>query len=45
MMLAYRVNYYSGIVIYAINIGAYYFFWEAIYGEQEAIWAVLRWRK
>ncbi|GIQ61845.1 hypothetical protein PACILC2_04130 [Paenibacillus cisolokensis] len=25
MMLAYRVNYYSGIIIYAINIGAYYF--------------------
>lgn len=24
-MLAYRVNYYSGIIIYAINIGAYYF--------------------
>ncbi|WCK55353.1 ABC-2 family transporter protein [Aneurinibacillus sp. Ricciae_BoGa-3] len=31
-MLAYRVNYYSGIVIYAINIGAYYFLWNAIYG-------------
>lgn len=25
-MLAYRVNYYSGILIYAINIGAYYFY-------------------
>lgn len=37
MMLAYRVNYYSGIVIYAVNIGAYYFFWKAIYGEQEVI--------
>ncbi len=31
MMLAYRVNYYSGIIIYAINIGAYYFVWKAIY--------------
>ncbi|WP_027415591.1 ABC transporter permease [Aneurinibacillus terranovensis] len=31
-MLAYRVNYYSGIVIYSINIGAYYFLWNAIYG-------------
>ncbi|WP_199624574.1 ABC transporter permease [Paenibacillus alkalitolerans] len=31
MMLAYRVNYYSGIAIYAINIGAYYFVWNAIY--------------
>lgn len=33
MMLAYRVNYYSGIVIYAINIGAFYFLWKAIYGD------------
>ncbi len=32
MMLAYRTNYYSGIVIYSINIGAYYFLWTAIYG-------------
>jgi ABC-2 type transport system permease protein len=31
MMLAYRVNYYSGIAIYAINIGAYFFVWTAIY--------------
>jgi len=37
MMLAYRVNYYSGIVIYAINIGAYYFFWKAIYMNQDVI--------
>lgn len=37
MMLAYRVNYYSGIVIYAINIGAYYFLWQAIYGSQESL--------
>lgn len=34
MMLAYRTNYYSGIVIYSINIGAYYFLWQAIYGEK-----------
>ena len=34
MMLAYRVNYYSGIAIYAINIGAYYFVWSAIYAGQ-----------
>jgi ABC-2 type transport system permease protein len=32
MMLAYRTNYYSGILIYSINIGAYYFLWMAIYG-------------
>jgi ABC-2 type transport system permease protein len=37
MMLAYRVNYYSGIIIYAINIGAYYFLWKAIYGEAETL--------
>lgn len=36
-MLAYRVNYYSGIVIYAINIGAYYFMWKAIYGDAETL--------
>ncbi len=37
MMLAYRVNYYSGIVIYSINIGVYYFLWMAIYGEQSSL--------
>lgn len=36
-MLAYRVNYYSGIIIYAINIGAYYYLWKAIYGSQETL--------
>lgn len=37
MMLAYRVNYYSGILIYSINIGAYYFLWNAIYGGQASM--------
>ncbi|GAA4828317.1 ABC-2 family transporter protein [Paenibacillus vulneris] len=37
MMLAYRVNYYSGIIIYALNIGAYYFLWKAIYGASESL--------
>ncbi|MDU0204925.1 MULTISPECIES: ABC transporter permease [Paenibacillus] len=37
MMLAYRVNYYSGILIYALNIGSYYFVYKAIYGGQEMI--------
>lgn len=37
MMLAYRTNYYSGILIYTINIGAYYFLWGAIYGEKGSI--------
>src|ERR1700730_14823229 len=31
MMLAYRVNYYSGILIYIVNISAQYFLWKAIY--------------
>lgn len=30
-MLAHRVNYYSGILIYTVNIGSYYFLWLAIY--------------
>ncbi|PZE20846.1 ABC transporter permease [Paenibacillus xerothermodurans] len=37
MMLAYRVNYYSGIIVYALNIGAYYFLWKAIYGGSETL--------
>ncbi|MDR6227611.1 ABC transporter permease [Desmospora profundinema] len=37
MMLAYRVNYYSGIVIYSLNIGVYYFLWMAIYGGNESL--------
>ncbi len=37
MMLAYRTNYYTGILIYSINIGAYYFLWQAIYGGKEQI--------
>lgn len=37
MMLAYRTNYYSGILIYSINIGAYYFLWSAIYSGKSNI--------
>lgn len=37
MMLAYRTYYYSGILIYSINIGAYYFLWSAIYSGKEEI--------
>lgn len=37
MMLAYRVNYFSGILIYSINIGAYYFLWQAIYEHGESL--------
>ncbi|MCY7492130.1 daunorubicin ABC transporter permease, partial [Paenibacillus larvae] len=28
---------YTGILIYSINIGAYYFLWNAIYGEKSSI--------
>ncbi|ALC92108.1 daunorubicin ABC transporter permease [Bacillus sp. FJAT-18017] len=37
MMLAYRTNYYTGILIYSINIGAYYFLWQAIYSGKDQI--------
>ena len=37
MMLAYRTNYYTGILIYSINIGAYYFLWNAIYSGKSEI--------
>lgn len=36
-MLAYRVNYYSGILIYSMNIGVYYFTYQAIYGGAGSI--------
>ncbi|GAB2673466.1 ABC transporter permease [Paenibacillus thermoaerophilus] len=36
-MLAYRMNYYNGIIIYAINIGAYYFLWQAIYSGRDEL--------
>ena len=42
MMLAYRTNYYSGILIYSINIGAYYFLWSAIYGDKDGNSRVIR---
>lgn len=36
-MLAYRVNYYSGILIYSLNIGVNYFTWMAIYGNGDSL--------
>jgi ABC-2 type transport system permease protein len=36
-MLAYRVNYYSGILIYTLNIGVNYFTWKAFYGGGESL--------
>lgn len=37
MMLAYRTNYYTGILIYTINIGVYYFIWNSIYSGKSTI--------
>lgn len=37
VLLAYRVNYYSGIIIYILNIGIYYSVCQAIYGAQETL--------
>lgn len=37
MMLAYRVNYYSGIIIYSLNIGVNYFLWVSIYGNKTSL--------
>lgn len=36
-MLAYRLNYFSGILTYVIYIGGYYFLWSAVYGEREVL--------
>lgn len=36
-MLAYRINYYSGILIYSLNIGVNYFTWMAIYGNGDSL--------
>ncbi len=36
-MLAYRVNYYSGVVIYVVYIGSYYFIWQAVYAGRAAL--------
>lgn len=36
-MLAYRMNYYTGILIYLVNIGAQYFLWGAIYSGQDGL--------
>lgn len=36
-MLAYRVNYWSGVIIYSVNIGAYYFIWQAVYSGRDRL--------
>ncbi|MBM7866289.1 daunorubicin ABC transporter permease [Heliobacterium gestii] len=36
-MLAYRVVYFTGVFTYAVNIGAYYFLWEAVYRHKSTL--------
>lgn len=36
-MFAYRVVYFTGVFTYSINIGVYYFLWEAIYRHRSVI--------
>lgn len=36
-MLAYRLNYFSGILTYIVYTGGYYFLWSAVYGSRESI--------
>lgn len=36
-MLAHRVNYWSGVGVYIVYIGAYYFLWQAVYAGREAL--------
>lgn len=36
-MLAYRGQYFTGIITYSINIGAYYFLWEAIFQTKNIV--------
>lgn len=35
-MLAYRENYWSGVAVYVVYIGAYYFLWQAVYDQAAA---------
>lgn len=39
-MLAYRLNFFSGIVTYLVYIGGYYFLWTAVYGGRESLGAM-----
>jgi ABC-2 type transport system permease protein len=36
-MLAYRLNYFSGILTYIVYTGGYYFLWQAVYGSRETL--------
>lgn len=36
-MLAYRLNFFSGILTYVVYTGGYYFLWGAVYGSRESL--------
>ena len=36
-LLAYRLNYWSGVLTYVVYIGGYYFLWRAVYGGAQQI--------
>jgi len=36
-MLAYRLNYFSGVLTYIVYTGGYYFLWSAVYGSRESL--------
>jgi ABC-2 type transport system permease protein len=36
-MLAYRGQYFTGIITYTVNIGAYYFLWDAIFSSKRVV--------
>jgi ABC-2 type transport system permease protein len=36
-MLAYRLNYFSGILTYVVYTGGYYFLWNAVYGGRATL--------
>jgi ABC-2 type transport system permease protein len=36
-MLAYRLNFFSGILTYILYTGGYYFLWHAVYGERSSL--------
>jgi ABC-2 type transport system permease protein len=36
-MLAYRLNYFSGILTYVVYTGGYYFLWTAVYANRESL--------
>lgn len=36
-LLAYRLNYWSGVLTYIVYIGGYYFLWRAVYGGASTV--------